>query len=93
MDRRNIKNQIDELINLKNKVKAENVCMSDEELEDTVRKLEKLDKDFNIVCDVISAINEYKILGSLEANVSAKERELTLLEGTMSATLKKYIRS
>lgn len=88
MDRRNIKNQIDELTNLKNKVKAENVCMSDEELEDTVNKLEKLDKDFNIVCDVISAINEYKILGSLEANVSAKERELTLLEGTMSATLK-----
>lgn len=88
MDRRNIKNQIDELTNLKNKVKAENVCMSDEELEDTVGKLEKLDKDFNIVCDVISAINEYKILGSLEANVSAKERELTLLEGTMSATLK-----
>ena len=88
MDRRNIKNQIDELTNLKNKVKAENVCMSDEELEDTVNKLEKLDKDFNIVCDVISAINEYKILGSLEANVQAKERELTLLEGTMSATLK-----
>ena len=88
MDRRNIKNQIDELTNLKNKVKAENVCMPDEELEDTVNKLEKLDKDFNIVCDVISAINEYKILGSLEANVSAKERELTLLEGTMSATLK-----
>ncbi len=88
MDRRNIKNQIDELTNLKNKVKAENVCMSDEELEDTINKLEKLDKDFNIVCDVISAINEYKILGSLEANVSAKERELTLLEGTMSATLK-----
>lgn len=88
MDRRNIKNQIDELTNLKNKVKAENICMSDEELEDTVNKLEKLDKDFNIVCDVISAINEYKILGSLEANVSAKERELTLLEGTMSATLK-----
>lgn len=88
MDRRNIKNQIDELTNLKNKVKAENICMSDEELEDTVGKLEKLDKDFNIVCDVISAINEYKILGSLEANVSAKERELTLLEGTMSATLK-----
>ncbi len=88
MDRRNIKNQIDELTNLKNKVKAENVCMSDEELEDTVNKLEKLDKDFGIVCDVISAINEYKILGSLEANVSAKERELTLLEGTMSATLK-----
>jgi hypothetical protein len=88
MDRRNIKNQIDELTNLKNKVKAENVCMSDEELEDTINKLEKLDKDFNIVCDIISAINEYKILGSLEANVSAKERELTLLEGTMSATLK-----
>lgn len=88
MDRRNIKNQIDELTNLKNKVKAENICMSDEELEDTVGKLEKLDKDFNIVCDVISAINEYKILGSLEANVQAKERELTLLEGTMSATLK-----
>ena len=88
MDRRNIKNQIDELTNLKNKVKAENICMSDEELEDTVNKLEKLDKDFNIVCDVISAINEYKILGSLEANVQAKERELTLLEGTMSATLK-----
>lgn len=88
MDRRNIKNQIDELTNLKNKVKAENICMSDEELEDTVNKLEKLDKDFNIVCDIISAINEYKILGSLEANVSAKERELTLLEGTMSATLK-----
>ncbi len=88
MDRRNIKNQIDELTNLKNKVKAENICMSDEELEDTVGKLEKLDKDFGIVCDVISAINEYKILGSLEANVSAKERELTLLEGTMSATLK-----
>ena len=88
MDRRNIKNQIDELTNLKNKVKAENICMSDEELEDTINKLEKLDKDFNIVCDVISAINEYKILGSLEANVSAKERELTLLEGTMSATLK-----
>lgn len=88
MDRRNIKNQIDELTNLKNKVKAENVCMSDEELEDTINKLEKLDKDFNIVCDVISAINEYKILGSLKANVSAKERELTLLEGTMSATLK-----
>ena len=88
MDRRNIKNQIDELTNLKNKVKAENICMSDEELEDTVNKLEKLDKDFGIVCDVISAINEYKILGSLEANVSAKERELTLLEGTMSATLK-----
>ena len=88
MDRRNIKNQIDELINLKNKVKAENICMSDEELEDTINKLEKLDKDFNIVCDVISAINEYKILGSLEANVQAKERELTLLEGTMSATLK-----
>lgn len=88
MDRRNIKNQIDELTNLKNKVKAENVCMSDEELEDTINKLEKLDKDFNIICDVISAINEYKILGSLEANVSAKERELTLLEGTMSATLK-----
>lgn len=88
MDRRNIKNQIDELTNLKNKVKAENVCMSDEELEDTINKLEKLDKDFSIVCDVISAINEYKILGSLEANVSAKERELTLLEGTMSATLK-----
>lgn len=88
MDRRNIKNQIDELTNLKNKVKAENICMSDEELEDTVEKLEKLDKDFSIVCDVISAINEYKILGSLEANVSAKERELTLLEGTMSATLK-----
>ena len=88
MDRRNIKNQIDELTNLKNKVKAENVCMSDEELEDTVNKLEKLDKDFSIVCDVISAINEYKILGSLEANVQAKERELTLLEGTMSATLK-----
>jgi hypothetical protein len=88
MDRRNIKNQIDELTNLKNKVKAENVCMSDEELEDTVNKLEKLDKDFGIICDVISAINEYKILGSLEANVSAKERELTLLEGTMSATLK-----
>lgn len=88
MDRRNIKNQIDELTNLKNKVKAENICMSDEELEDTVNKLEKLDKDFSIVCDVISAINEYKILGSLEANVSAKERELTLLEGTMSATLK-----
>lgn len=88
MDRRNIKNQIDELTNLKNKVKAENVCMSDEELEDTVGKLEKLDKDFGIICDVISAINEYKILGSLEANVSAKERELTLLEGTMSATLK-----
>nr|DAN26023.1 MAG TPA: ATPase [Caudoviricetes sp.] len=88
MDRRNIKNQIDELTNLKNKVKAENICMSDEELEDTVNKLEKLDKDFNIVCDVISAINEYKILGSLEANVSAKERELTLLEGTMLATLK-----
>lgn len=88
MDRRNIKNQIDELTNLKNKVKAENVCMSDEELEDTINKLEKLDKDFNIVCDVISAINEYKILGSLEANVQAKERELTLLEGTMSATLK-----
>lgn len=88
MDRRNIKNQIDELTNLKNKVKAENVCMSDEELEDTINKLEKLDKDFGIVCDVISAINEYKILGSLEANVSAKERELTLLEGTMSATLK-----
>lgn len=88
MDRRNIKNQIDELTNLKNKVKAENICMSDEELEDTVNKLEKLDKDFNIVCDVISAINEYKILGSLEANVLAKERELTLLEGTMSATLK-----
>ena len=88
MDRRNIKNQIDELTNLKNKVKAENICMSDEELEDTVNKLEKLDKDFNIVCDVISAINEYNILGSLEANVSAKERELTLLEGTMSATLK-----
>lgn len=87
-DRRNIKNQIDELTNLKNKVKAENICMSDEELEDTINKLEKLDKDFNIVCDVISAINEYKILGSLEANVSAKERELTLLEGTMSATLK-----
>nr|DAN71797.1 MAG TPA: ATPase [Caudoviricetes sp.] len=88
MDRRNIKNQIDELTNLKNKVKAENICMSDEELEDTVNKLENLDKDFSIVCDVISAINEYKILGSLEANVSAKERELTLLEGTMSATLK-----
>lgn len=88
MDRRNIKNQIDELTNLKNKVKAENICMSDEELEDTINKLEKLDKDFNIVCDVISAIIEYKILGSLEANVSAKERELTLLEGTMSATLK-----
>lgn len=88
MDRRNIKNQIDELTNLKNKVKAENICMSDEELEDTVNKLEKLDKDFSIVCDVISAINEYKILGSLEANVSAKERELTLLDGTMSATLK-----
>lgn len=88
MDRRNIKNQIDELTNLKNKVKAENICMSDEELENTINKLEKLDKDFNIVCDVISAINEYKILGSLEANVSAKERELTLLEGTMSATLK-----
>lgn len=88
MDRRNIKNQIDELTNLKNKVKAENICMSDEELEDTINKLEKLDKDFNIVCDIISAINEYKILGSLEANVSAKERELTLLEGTMSATLK-----
>lgn len=88
MDRRNIKNQIEELTNLKNKVKAENTCMSDEELEDTVNKLEKLDKDFGIVCDVISAINEYKILGSLEANVSAKERELTLLEGTMSATLK-----
>ena len=88
MDRRNIKNQIDELTNLKNKVKAENICMSDEELEDTVGKLEKLDKDFSIVCDVISAINEYRILGSLEANVSAKERELTLLEGTMSATLK-----
>lgn len=88
MDRRNIKNQIDELTNLKNKVKAENICMSDEELEDTINKLEKLDKDFNIVCDVISTINEYKILGSLEANVSAKERELTLLEGTMSATLK-----
>lgn len=88
MDRRNIKNQIDELTNLKNKVKAENICMSDEELEDTVNKLEKLDKDFNIVCDVISAINEYNILGSLEANVQAKERELTLLEGTMSATLK-----
>lgn len=88
MDRRNIKNQIDELTNLKNKVKAENICMSDEELEDTVNKLEKLDKDFGIVCDVISAINEYKILGSLEANVLAKERELTLLEGTMSATLK-----
>lgn len=88
MDRRNIKNQIDELTNLKNKVKAENICMSDEELEDVSDKLEKLDKDFNIVCDVISAINEYKILGSLEANVSAKERELTLLEGTMSATLK-----
>lgn len=88
MDRRNIKNQIDELTNLKNKVKAENICMSDEELEDTINKLEKLDKDFNIVCDVISAINEYKILGSLEANVQAKERELTLLEGTMSATLK-----
>lgn len=88
MDRRNIKNQIDELTNLKNKVKAENICMSDEELEDTINNLEKLDKDFNIVCDVISAINEYKILGSLEANVSAKERELTLLEGTMSATLK-----
>ena len=88
MDRRNIKNQIDELTNLKNKVKAENICMSDEELEDTINKLEKLDKDFSIVCDVISAINEYKILGSLEANVSAKERELTLLEGTMSATLK-----
>ena len=88
MDRRNIKNQIDELTNLKNKVKAENICMSDEELEDTINKLEKLDKDFNIVCDVISVINEYKILGSLEANVSAKERELTLLEGTMSATLK-----
>ena len=88
MDRRNIKNQIDELTNLKNKVKAENICMSDEELEDTINKLEKLDKDFNIICDVISAINEYKILGSLEANVSAKERELTLLEGTMSATLK-----
>lgn len=88
MDRRNIKNQIDELTNLKNKVKAENICMSDEELEDTVGKLEKLDKDFGIICDVISAINEYKILGSLEANVSAKERELTLLEGTMSATLK-----
>lgn len=88
MDRRNIKNQIDELTNLKNKVKAENICMSDEELEDTANKLEKLDKDFNIVCDIISAINEYKILGSLEANVSAKERELTLLEGTMSATLK-----
>lgn len=88
MDRRNIKNQIDELTNLKNKVKAENICMSDEELEDTINKLEKLDKDFGIICDVISAINEYKILGSLEANVSAKERELTLLEGTMSATLK-----
>ena len=88
MDRRNIKNQIDELTNLKNKVKAENICMSDEELEDTINKLEKLDKDFNIVCGIISAINEYKILGSLEANVSAKERELTLLEGTMSATLK-----
>lgn len=88
MDRRNIKNQIDELTNLKNKVKAENICMSDDELEDTVNKLEKLDKDFSIVCDVISAINEYKILGSLEANVQAKERELTLLEGTMSATLK-----
>lgn len=88
MDRRNIKNQIDELTNLKNKVKAENTCMSDEELEDVVDKLDKLDKDFNIVCDVISAINEYKILGSLEANVQAKERELTLLEGTMSATLK-----
>jgi len=88
MDRRNIKNQIDELTNLKNKVKAENICMSDEELEDTINKLEKLDRDFGIVCDVISAINEYKILGSLEANVSAKERELTLLEGTMSATLK-----
>lgn len=88
MDRRNIKNQIDELTNLKNKVKAENICMSDEELEDTINKLGKLDKDFSIVCDVISAINEYKILGSLEANVLAKERELTLLEGTMSATLK-----
>ena len=88
LDRRNIKNQIDELTSLKNKVKSENVCMSDDELNTTISKLETLDKDFNVVLDVISHINEYKILGSLEANVVAKERELTLLEGNMSAVLK-----
>lgn len=88
LDRRNIKNQIDELTSLKNKVKSENICMSDDELNTTISKLETLDKDFNVVLDVISHINEYKILGSLEANVVAKERELTLLEGNMSAVLK-----
>ena len=88
LDRRNIKNQIDELTTLKNKVKSENTCMSDDELNTTVNKLETLDKDFNVVLDVISHINEYKILGSLEANVTAKERELTLLEGNMSTVLK-----
>lgn len=88
LDRRNIKNQIDELTSLKNKVKSENVCMSDDELNTTISKLETLDKDFNVVLDVISHINEFKILGSLEANVVAKERELTLLEGNMSAVLK-----
>ena len=88
LDRRNIKNQIDELTNIKNKVKSENTCMSDDELQSTIDKLEKLDKDFNVVVDIVTIINEYKILGSLEANMKAKERELTLLEGNMSSILK-----
>ena len=88
LDRRNIKNQIEELTSLKNKVKSENTCMSDSELQDTIDKLERLDRDFNIVVDIISTINEYKILGSLEANIKAKERELALLEGNMSSILK-----
>ena len=88
LDRRNIKNQITELENIKNKVKAENICMSDDELSDIMNKLEEKDKDFNVVVDIITLINEYKVLGSLEAFVLAKERELTLLEGSMSSILK-----
>ena len=91
MDKSNTMAEIAQLKNLENKVKDENVCMSDEEVLKLKLQVEELDKDSDIITKIRDIIDEYKMLTTLGDYMNARKNEKSKLQGALELLSKNIV--